>query len=355
MRILVTGGAGYIGSHATLRLLRDGHEVLVIDNLSRGHAGALGAVRRSVANAEARLTFAKIDLLDEAALVPAVSAFDPDAVLHFAALAYVGESVASPLEYWRVNVAGGVSLLRACAASRGGAGVPRFVFSSTTATYGQPAPHEVPIVETMAQSPINPYGASKLAMERVLRDHAAACSAAGREFSCAFLRYFNVAGCDRAGVLGEHHAPETHLIPTLIQAALGIREHFRGENVVTLYGSDYPTPDGTAIRDYIHVEDLVDAHVRVLAAMSPGRVLAYNLGRGRGSSVKEVVASVERVLGRSVPVKMGPRRAGDPAELTADASLIARELGWSPRVADLDDIVASACSWFAAHRRGYDV
>ena len=192
-------------------------------------------------------------------------------------------------------------------------------------------------------------------MERVLRDHAAACSAAGREFSCAFLRYFNVAGCDRAGVLGEHHAPETHLIPTLIQAALGIREHFRGENVVTLYGSDYPTPDGTAIRDYIHVEDLVDAHVRVLAAMSPGRVLAYNLGRGRGSSVKEVVASVERVLGRSVPVKMGPRRAGDPAELTADASLIARELGWSPRVADLDDIVSSACSWFAAHRRGYDV
>jgi len=315
MNVLVAGGAGYIGSHAAKQLLEAGHRVVVVDNLDRGHARAVppGAV------------FEKLALAETGALARLMTEHRVDCVMHFAALAYVGESVAEPLRYYDNNTAGTVSVLRAMQA----AGVGRMVFSSTCATYGEP--ETTPIVETMPQRPINPYGWSKLFVEQVLRDYAAA----NRQFAFVSLRYFNVAGAAADGSLGEDHRPETHLIPVVLQAALGKREK------VTVFGTDYPTPDGTCIRDYIHVSDLCEAHITAIDALKPGDARFYNLGIGRGYSVREVIESCGRVTAREIPVEYGPRRPGDPAVLFADASKIRHELGWTARHTELDEIVST--------------
>jgi UDP-glucose 4-epimerase len=347
MNVMVTGGAGYIGSHAVQRLARDGHRVLVVDNLVRGNAGAIAAIQRAMPDAASRVQLAKVDLIDNAVIASLLREHRVEAVLHFAALAYVGESVEQPLRYYKSNAAASLSLLEACHA----AGIGRFVFSSTCASYGEPSPEFIPIPETCPQRPINPYGRSKLHAEHMLFDHAAAMRAAGRPFAFAALRYFNVAGADRTGVIGEDHKPETHLVPIVLQAALGQRES------VQIHGTDYPTPDGTCIRDYVHVEDLIDAHVTVLNVLKPGDTRTYNLGMGKGCSVREIIEAARRVTatgGRPIVVKEGPRRAGDPPTLFADPSKIRRELGWSCRITNLDEIIASAWKWMKAHPRGYE-
>jgi UDP-glucose 4-epimerase len=338
VNVLVTGAAGYIGSHAVQRLLQGGHTVAAVDSLVRGHAEALDLLKK---DAGRRLTFVKADVGDRGAMEGLLREHRVETVMHFAALAYVGESVEQPLRYYRNNAAGALALIEACTA----AGVNRLVFSSTCATYGEPAQEFVPIPETCPQAPINPYGRSKLHVEHMLFDHAA--SPAGKSFSFAALRYFNVAGCDRSGLLGEHHEPETHLIPVILQAALGQREG------VTIFGTDYPTPDGTCIRDYIHVEDLVDAHLRVMSELLPGDARTYNLGIGKGYSVREILGAARRVTGRQFGVKEGPRRPGDPPALYADPAKIRRELGWAAKITDLDQIIASAWRWFQKHPRGY--
>ena len=327
MNVLVAGGAGYIGSHAVRQLLDAGHRVAVVDNLFRGHRQAVAA----------QAAFHEIDLADTQGLTKILAERSIDCVMHFAALAYVGESVADPLAYYHNNTAGTISLLRAMKA----AGVKRLVFSSTAATYGEP--ERTPIIETMRQEPVNPYGWSKWCVERVLRDYAAA----DKEFSFAALRYFNVAGAAADGSLGEDHTPETHLIPVLLLTALGKRDK------TTVFGADYPTPDGTCIRDYIHVEDLCAAHIAVMNALQPGDTRFYNLGIGRGYSVREVIESAKRVTGVDFAVEYGPRRAGDPALLFSNADKIRRELGWSPRYTEIDPIVATAWRWFQSHPSGY--
>lgn len=328
MKVLVAGGAGYIGSHAVKQLIEGGHQVVAVDNLYRGHGQAV----------DHRATFHEIDLADTEALTDVMADNEIDCVMHFAALAYVGESVTDPLAYYHNNTAGTISLLRAMKT----AGVNRLVFSSTCATYGEP--EATPIVETMRQEPINPYGWSKWCVERVLRDYAAA----EKKFSFVALRYFNVAGAAADGSLGEDHSPETHLIPVLLLAALGKCEK------VAIFGTDYPTPDGTCIRDYIHVEDLCGAHIAVMMALQPGDTRFYNLGIGRGYSVKEVVESAKRVTGVDFTVEYSPRRAGDPAILYANAEKIHRELGWSPHYTGIDAIVATAWNWFQKHPNGYE-
>ena len=340
MNVMVTGGAGYIGSHAVQRLLAEGHRVVVIDNLVRGHAEAIDALRHQ---AGARLRFEVLDVGDELAVEALLSEHEVSTVMHFAALAYVGESVDQPLWYYENNVSAAVRLLSACDR----AGVARFVFSSSCATYGQPADDAIPITETCVQYPVSPYGQTKLMFEHVLRDWSAGRARSGTPIAVAMLRYFNVAGADRTGVLGEDHDPESHLIPVAIQGALGQREH------LTIFGTDYPTPDGTCVRDYVHVEDLIDAHVRVMEALEPGDVRAYNVGIGRGHSVREVIASVERVTGRRLDVRAGERRAGDPASLYNDPRLIASDLGWKASITELDAIVDSAWQWFKRHPSGY--
>ncbi len=338
MRCLVTGGAGFIGSHAVKRLLDDGHDVLAIDDLSRGHAEAIELLRP---RAGGRLAFERCSIQDGDRLGEAVRAFAPDAVLHFAALAYVGESVQIPGRYFAVNVSGMLNVMHACH------GVERFVFSSSCATYGQPPDEMIPIPETCPQAPLSPYGRTKLVGEWMLRDCARAQALAGEAVGVAMLRYFNVAGADRSGVLGEDHEPETHLIPLAIDAALGRRD------ALTIFGSDYPTPDGACVRDYVHVEDLIDAHVAALDALRPGRVLAYNVGSGRGHSVREVVETVGDVVGTPVPTIEGARREGDPPRLFADPSKIERELGWKARSPGLREIVGDAVAWRKAHPNGY--
>jgi UDP-glucose 4-epimerase len=341
MNILVTGGAGYIGSHAVQRLLRDGHAVIALDNLFRGHLEAMEALKPTSGG---RLHFVKGDIGDRPHVEGLLKNHRIEAVLHFAALAYVGESVHEPLRYYRNNTASALALLEACDA----AGVPKLVFSSTCATYGEPK--VVPIAETTIQNPINPYGMSKLHVEHMLFDYAAQKAAQPKSstpFAFAALRYFNVAGSDRTGLIGEHHEPETHLIPVILQAVLGQRDS------VTVFGTDYPTPDGTCVRDYIHVEDLIDAHVKVLGALQPGDTRTYNLGIGRGYSVREIINAVRRVTGKDFKVVEGPRRAGDPPTLFADPAKIKRELGWSASLTDLDEIIRSAWEWFRKHPRGY--
>jgi UDP-glucose-4-epimerase GalE len=327
MNVMVAGGAGYIGSHAAKQLLDAGHRVVVVDNLYRGHGRAV----------DRRAAFHEIDLANTQALAEALAEHSIDCVMHFAALAYVGESVADPLAYYDNNTTGAISMLKAMKS----AGVKRLVFSSTCATYGEP--EKTPIVETMRQEPVSPYGWSKWCVERVLRDY----SAADREFAFASLRYFNVAGSAADGSLGEDHNPETHLIPVLLLAALGKREK------VTVFGTDYPTPDGTCIRDYIHVEDLCAAHIVAMSALQPGDARFYNLGIGKGYSVKEVIESARRVTGVEIPIEYGARRPGDPAILFANADKIRRELGWSARYTDIDAIVATAWKWFEKHPNGY--
>jgi UDP-glucose 4-epimerase len=327
MNVMVAGGAGYIGSHAVRQLILAGHEVLAVDNLFRGH-------RRAV---HPQAAFHEADLADSGLLADLLTRHRIDCVMHFAALAYVGESVTDPLAYYENNTAGTISLLGAMKA----AGVKRLVFSSTCATYGEP--ERTPIVETMRQGPINPYGWSKLFVERVLRDY----GQADREFAFVALRYFNVAGAAADGSLGEDHDPETHLIPVLLQTALGQRDK------VVVFGTDYATPDGTCIRDYIHVEDLCEAHIVAMNALQPGDARFYNLGIGRGYSVKEVIEASQRVTGRKIPVEYGPRRAGDPAELFANADKIRQELGWSAQYTEIDRIIATAWKWHKGHPDGY--
>ncbi len=328
MKVLVAGGAGYIGSHTAKRLSEDGHEVVVYDDLSRGH-------RKTVAILGVPAVFA--DLADRTRLTETLRTHAIDVVMHFAAFAYVGESVEQPLLYYDNNVATTIGVLRAMR----DAGVRRFVFSSTCATFGDP--ERVPIREDDPQRPVSPYGHSKLMVERILRDELAA----DRSFSFAALRYFNACGCAMDGRLGEDHDPEPHLIPVVLQAILGLRPK------ITVFGTDYPTPDGTNVRDYIHVDDLADAHVRAMTRLVPGRALFCNLGTGRGFSVREIIAAAERVTGRTVPVEFGPRRPGDAVALWADPTFAREALGWEPQHRDPDAIVASAWRWMQAHPNGY--
>ncbi|MBV9465139.1 MAG: UDP-glucose 4-epimerase GalE [Solirubrobacterales bacterium] len=323
MKLLVTGGAGYIGSVVATQLLAAGHEVVVLDNLGNGHRAAVPA--------DSRLVVA--DLLDEPALGAALDQ-GFDGVLHFAALALVGESVSHPELYYRVNVGGTLNLLEGMRARS----ITRLVFSSTCAVYG--APEEVPIRETALPRPTNPYGASKLAVDQMI---GAFCDAHG--LGAVSLRYFNVAGA--SGDLGEDHDPETHLIPNVLRAALG-RSPF-----VEVYGTDYPTPDGTAIRDYIHVEDLATAHLLALDCARAGEHKIFNLGNGTGFSVHEVIAAAREVTGREIPTREAPRRPGDPPMLVAASDRIRSELGWQARKAGLEQMVADAWGFAQTRPQGY--
>jgi UDP-glucose 4-epimerase len=323
MKLLVTGGAGYIGSVVVRQLLAAGHDVAVLDNLSRGHRAAVPA----------DCELHEVDLLDADATTRAL-ADGYDGVLHFAAITLVAESVEHPERYWYNNLLGTRHLLDALREH----GVGRLVFSSTAAVYGQP--ERVPIEETAPTAPVNAYGASKLAVDMMLETE---CRAHG--LGATSLRYFNVAGT--SGDAGEHHEPETHVIPLLLQAAAGRRGHF------SVFGNDYPTPDGTAIRDYVHVEDLAEAHLLALDAIGAGRHEIYNLGNGAGFSVRQVLEAGERVVGRQIPARDEPRRPGDPPELVAASDKIRRELGWEARRPDLEAMIADAWEWSQAHPDGY--
>jgi UDP-glucose 4-epimerase len=323
VRLLVTGGAGYIGSIVASHLIAAGHEVVVLDNLKQGH--------REAVPPEARL--AEVDLLDSDA-VGEVIREGFDAVLHFAALALVGESVSHPERYYRTNVGGTLNLLEAMI----GAGVGKLVFSSTCAVYGQP--DEVPIHEHAPPRPVNAYGASKLAVDLMIGNF---CEAHG--LGAVSLRYFNVAGA--SGRLGEDHHPETHLIPNILRAAIG------SEPYVQIYGTDYPTPDGTAIRDYIHIDDLSSAHLLALDGTRPSKHRIFNLGNGNGFSVREVIAAAQSVTGGEIPTREAPRRPGDPPMLVAASEKIRAELDWSPTKPGLEEIVADAWAFAQTHPNGY--
>ncbi|MHB1034852.1 MAG: UDP-glucose 4-epimerase GalE [Pirellulales bacterium] len=325
MNILVIGGAGYIGSHAARLLDRAGHEVWVYDNLSQGHRPAALPGR-----------LIEGELADQTRLGQVLVEKRIEAVMHFAAFALVGESVAEPAKYYQNNVVATLAMLEAMRK----AGVNKLVFSSSTATYG--APKRIPITEEELQLPINPYGFSKLVVERALADYARAYG-----LSYAALRYFNAAGATPEGDLGEDHDPESHIIPIVLQVALGQRPR------ITIYGDDYPTPDGTCVRDYIHVDDLSDAHLRALERLEPGKGLQLNLGTGRGHSVREVVDACRRVTGRDIPEVVGPRRPGDPPALVADATKARAVLDWQPRYLDVEPIIETAWRWHSGHPRGF--
>jgi UDP-glucose 4-epimerase len=323
MRLLVTGGAGYIGSIVARRLIAQGHEVVVFDNLERGH--------REAVSPDAKLIVADLRNADE---VDAALSSGFDGVLHFAALALVGESVEHPERYYRTNVAGTLNLLEAMVAHK----VPRLVFSSTCAVYGQP--DEVPIPETAPPRPQNAYGASKLAADHLIGDF---CVAYG--IGAVSLRYFNVAGAH--GDTGEDHQPETHLIPNILKVPLGQRA------AVDIFGTDYPTPDGTAVRDYIHIDDLAVAHALALANARAGEHRIFNLGNGNGFSVREVIAAVEQVTGHTIPANESARRPGDPPKLVAAGQKIRDELGWEPQKPELTAMIADAWAFAQAHPQGY--
>jgi UDP-glucose 4-epimerase len=324
--VLVTGGAGYIGSHAVKALARQGTEVVVFDDFSAGHRAAIRGAKAVVVG----------DIHDGERLRATIREHRVDAVMHFAAWLSVGDSVTDPSGYYHNNVAGALSVLDAMVAEQ----VRRFVFSSTAAVFGNPV--ETPISESHPTSPINAYGETKLAVERALPHYEVAYG-----IRSVALRYFNAAGADPDGELGEDHAPEVHLIPRAIDAALG-----RG--TFAIFGDDYGTPDGTCLRDYIHVTDLASAHLLALAALRGGAASTrYNLGNGRPTSVRDVVESVGRVIGRKVPYTLGPRRAGDPAVLFASSDRIRRELGWRPGFEALDTIVETAWRWRDTHPDGY--
>ena len=323
--VLVTGGAGYVGSHCCKALAAAGFLPVTYDNLSRGHRWAVnwGPLEEG-------------DILDRARLDAAIARHKPTAVLHFAALTYVGESTTDPALYYRVNTTGALTILEAMKA----AAVPCFVFSSTAATYG--VPQSSPMAESHPQAPINPYGESKLMVEHMLRDFGAAYGLRSTP-----LRYFNAAGADGEAKIGEDHDPETHLIPLVLDAAAGRRAD------IAVFGEDYATPDGTCVRDYVHVADLADAHVLALRRLlDGGESQAFNLGNGNGFSVREVIAAAGRVTGRPIPVRRGERRAGDPPVLVADSSRAKSVLGWKPTRAALDVQIADAWRWHQRHFQG---
>jgi UDP-glucose 4-epimerase len=321
MRTLVTGGAGYVGSVCVERLLAEGHEVMVVDDLSEGHRAAVAP------GAE----FCEGNLGDPALLDALMAKARPEAVLHFAGSALVGESMENPSKYFYNNTASSIILLRAAVE----AGVGKFIFSSTCAVYGEP--ENMPITEATPCRPVNPYGASKIMVEQAMEWQA---QATGME--CVALRYFNAAGASEN--FGEHHRHETHLIPCLLQTALGQRETF------SLFGTDHPTPDGTCIRDYIHVSDLAAAHA---LALRPGIIGPFNLGRGHGDSVREVMAACREVTGHPIPVEEQPARPGDPPELVADAAKASAELGWQAAHTDIRAIVETAWRWHQRFPQGY--
>lgn len=323
MKIMVVGGAGYIGSVTVERLLAAGHEVVVFDSLLKGHQEAIPA----------GVPFVHGDMGNAADLQGAFSAHAIDAVMHFAALSLVGESVTQPAKYFRNNVSNGLVLLDTMLEF----GIKKFVFSSTAAVYGEPA--KQPIEEDDPHNPTNPYGESKLAYEKALKwyEHAY-----GLRY--ATLRYFNA--CGATEVCGEDHDPETHLIPLILQVAQGKRPH------IGIFGDDYPTPDGTCVRDYVHVVDLADAHVKALSILDE-RSGTFNLGNGTGFSVKQVIEAARRVTGHAIPAQVQPRRAGDPAVLVASSARIREQLGWNPQYGDIDTIIADAWRWHQGHPQGY--
>lgn len=325
MKLLVTGGAGYIGSVVTRMLLDHGHEVTVLDDLRTGHRAALAP----------EATHVDLPVHEAARVLTPDAGFD--GVLHFAALIAAGESMVRPELYWQNNTVGSLALIDAVRAAR----VPRLVFSSTAAVYGNPS--EVPIPETAVKAPTNTYGATKLAVDMALTSEATA-----HDLAAVSLRYFNVAGAYLHGgrAIGERHDPETHLIPLALEVAAGRREKLQ------LFGDDYPTVDGTCIRDYIHVEDLARAHLLALTAAVPGRHLIYNLGNGNGFTNRQVIEVVRQVTGHAVPVEVAPRREGDPAELVASAALAREELGWVPQKPTLHDMVGDAWAFYQEHVLG---
>jgi UDP-glucose 4-epimerase len=318
MRVLVTGGAGYIGSHAVKRLAQAGHEVTVWDNLSQGHLAAVPTATR----------FLLGDVGNQEGFTEVLRRYGIEAVMHFAAFIEVGESVADPAKYYANNLRNGLALLSALRE----AGVGRLVFSSTAAVYGNP--RVTPIPEDHPLDPINPYGRTKAMMELAIADHARAYGLAA---TC--LRYFNVAGASPDGEIGEAHEPESHLIPRVLATAVGTSEP------IAVFGTDYPTPDGTCVRDYVHVVDLVEAHLLALGHQTPGTVETYNVGSERGFSVREVIAACEAVIGRALPARAEPRRPGDPPVLVAASERIRRELGWQPRYPCLAQMVEHAWQW----------
>jgi UDP-glucose 4-epimerase len=319
--VLVTGGAGYIGSHAVLALKEAGYRVVVLDNLVYGH--------RDIVESALEVEFVHGDIGDRAVLDQVFATYPISAVIHFAAYAYVGESVTNPAKYYRNNVVGTLTLLEAMVQAE----VFKIVFSSTCASYGNP--HQIPIPEDHPQSPINPYGMSKLMVEQILEDFDRAYGLRSVRF-----RYFNAAGADPQGRLGEDHDPETHLIPLVLLTALGQRDH------ITVFGTDYKTPDGTCIRDYIHVTDLADAHVLGLQyLLDDGETSVFNLGNGDGFSVKEVITAAREVTGLAIAVEEGPRRAGDPAILIGSATKARKVLGWDPQYSQIEVILSHAWQW----------
>ncbi len=327
MAVLVCGGAGYIGSHAVSELLDRNEEVVVVDNLQKGHLPAV-------------LDGAKLyngDLRDETFLKSVFQENDIEAVIHFAADSLVGESVEKPLQYYENNVYGTMCLLKVMTECN----VKKIVFSSTAATYGEA--ENIPIVETDPTVPTNPYGETKLAVEKMLK-----WSEQAYGLKYVVLRYFNVAGAHMEGKLGEDHDPETHLIPIILQVALGDREK------IMIFGDDYKTEDGTCIRDYIHVTDLADAHILAIEKLRKENTSAtYNLGNGNGFSVKEVIETARKVTGHPIPAEVAPRRAGDPAVLIASSEKAIKELGWKPKYADLHTMIESAWNWFQKNPKGY--
>lgn len=325
--VLITGGAGYIGSHTVRHLAKNGHQLVVLDDLCYGHEEALAGLN---------LTFHRGNIGDRDLLRSIFSDHQIESVIHFAAFAYVGESVTDPLKYYQNNLAQPLNLLEAVQA----AGCRNFVFSSTCATYGEPETQ--PITEAEPQNPVNPYGQSKLMLEKVLAD----CDRAwGLKSAC--LRYFNACGAHPEAVIGEDHNPETHLIPLVLDAALGDREN------ITICGTDYPTPDGTCVRDYIHVQDLATAHLAALEYLqTEQKSLACNLGTGRGVSVREIIQKAQKITGKPIPVVEGERRPGDPPVLVADPSLAKSLLAWEARYQDVSDSIAHAWQWRNGPKKG---
>jgi UDP-glucose 4-epimerase len=327
MNVLVAGGAGYIGSHTVKRLREAGHKPIIYDNLSRGHRQVIELLDVPAVVA---------DLNDRTALTEALTENRIDTVMHFAAYAYVGESVEKPLMYYQNNVATTINVLQCMAET----GVERFIFSSTCAVYGDP--DKIPITEEEKKSPVSPYGRSKWQVEQILQD----TRLGWKNFKFAALRYFNASGCAMDGLLGEDHDPETHLIPVVLQAILGRRPG------ITVFGTDYPTADGTNVRDYIHVDDLADAHIAAMEKLGSEPIIC-NLGTGKGFSVKEIIAACEKVSGKKAPVTYGPRRAGDAIALFADPSRAKSLLGWEAKYKDPQTIIQSAWNWFSEHPKGY--